>query len=220
MFRLKTQGAIRKGTMQKKLIFLLTFFITNLAFSLEKTSEISFEKIPYKKSVKQSILAGDVFSESNVNSFTENNQKMQSLNFSIAGLHKKNCNYALKTLSNYEDFSKYIDFIKVSKYNEQTQQLDFILSHLLLPYDMRLMFKLPRVNKIGTYPFMFEIGILNGLKGNIHVMEYQNRCLFYSTANWRGPDTGFSNLIFELFSQALSKISMEVLFRISSTLSH
>jgi hypothetical protein len=220
MLRLKTQRANRKGTMQKKIIFLILFLFQNLAFSLEKAPEINFEKIPYKKSVKDSILAGEVFSESKVKSFSEKNKEMQSLNFSIAGLHPKSCHYALKTLSRYEDFSKFVGFIKESQYNTTNNEITFRLSHMLLPYDMLLIFKLPRITDVGTYPFSFELGFLNGLHGNIHVINHKNRCLFYSTAEWVGADSGFNNLIFEVFSQALSKLSMETLFRISSTLSH
>lgn len=220
MLRLKTQRATRKGTMQKKIIFLLIFFVQNLAFSLENRPIINFEKIPYKKSVKESILTGEVFSESRVKSFDEKSQSFQSLNFSIAGLHKKDCHYALKTLSSYESYSKYISFVTESTYDELKQEISFRLSHLLLPYDMMLIFKLPRITDVGTYPFQFDIGFLKGLHGNIHVINYNNRCLFYSTAEWKGKDTGLNNLIFEVFSQALSKLSMETLFRISSTLSH
>jgi hypothetical protein len=220
MLRLKTQRATRKGTMQKKILILILFFLQNSAFSLEKTEEITFEKIPYKNSIKESILSGDVFSESKVNDFEEQNKKMQSLQFSIAGYHKKSCNYALKTLSNYENYHKYISFITESLYNEPTEEISFRLSHVLLPYDMLLVFKLPRITKEGTYPFSFDIGFLKGLTGKIHVINYKNRCLFYSTANWKGQDTGFNALIFEVFSQALSKLSMETLFRISSTLTH
>lgn len=218
--RLKTQRATRKGTMRHIFILLLFIFFQNLAFSLEKLPEINFEKIPYKKSVKDSILAGDVFSESKVNDFEKENKKFQNLNFSIAGLHKKSCSYALKTLSQYEKFNKYVSFVEESYYDEPKQEISFRLSHLLLPYDMMLIFKLPRITTPGTYPFSFELGFLKGLQGKIHVINHHNRCLFYSEAHWTGPDTGLNSLIFEVFSQALTKLSMETLFRISSTLSH
>lgn len=218
--RLKTQRATRKGTMRHIFIFLLFIFFQNLAFSLEKTTEINFEKIPYKKSIKDSILAGDVFSESKVNDFEKDGKKFQSLNFSIAGLHKKSCSYALKTLSQYEKFNKFVSFVEESEYDEKKQEIYFRLSHLLLPYDMLLIFNLPRINSPGSYPFKFEIGFLKGLQGTIHVINHHNRCLFYSEAKWSGPDTGLNALIFEVFSQALTKLSMETLFRISSTLSH
>jgi hypothetical protein len=176
--------------------------------------------LPYKKKLKEKIFEGEIFSESTVKSSVISSQKIQNLNFSIAGLHEKNCSYALKTLSLYESYTKLLDFVKESAYDENSQLLNFKLSHVLLPYDMRLIFKLPRITKEGKYPFVFEHGILKDLKGTIYVINYQNRCLFYSTANWTGPSTGFPDVIFEFFSQSLAKLTMEKLFRISSTLSH
>lgn len=220
MLRLKTQRATRKGTMRNFFIFLLLFFLQNTGFSQEKLQNINFEKIPYKKSVKDSILAGEIFSESKVSSFEEKGIKKQSLNFSIAGLHKKDCRYALKTLSNYENYHKYVSFITESSYDVKKEEIEFRLSHILLPYDMLLIFKLPRITDVGVYPFSFDIGFLKGLHGNIHVINHNNRCVFYSTANWSGNDSGLNDYIFEVFSQALSKLSMETLFRISTTLSH
>jgi hypothetical protein len=206
--------------MRKKIIFLFIFLLSNFAFSSEKKTEMSFDTLPYKKSINDCLLGGEVFSESKVQTQEENNKKLQSLKFSIAGLHKKNCSYALKTLSNYESYNKFLDFVKVSKYNEGTKEIDFILSHLMLPYDMELIFKLPRVDKPGVYPFQFDIGFLKGLEGTIYVSEYKSRCLFYTEAHWQGMHSGINNYFFEVFSKGLSKLSMEVLFRISSTLGH
>ncbi|MBC7714480.1 MAG: hypothetical protein H7177_14135 [Rhizobacter sp.] len=165
-------------------------------------------------------MEGEIFSESHVKSSTIGDKKIQELNFSIAGLHEKSCAYALKTLSLYESYSKLLDFVKESTYDEKTEVLNFQLKHALLPYDMRLIFKLPRITKEGQYPFVFEQGILKELKGTIYAINTKNRCLFYSTAAWSGPTTGFPDLIFEFFSQTLARLSMEKLFRISSTLSH
>ena len=182
--------------------------------------DLNHNVLPYKKKLKEKILEGSIFSESRVKSLTIADKKIQELNFSIAGLHEKNCTYALKTLSLYEGYSKFLDFVKESSYNEKDEVINFKLSHTLLPYDMRLLFKLPRITKPGNYNFIFEEGILKDLKGTIFVINHQNQCLFYSKAQWRGPTTGFPDLIFEFFSQTLSKLTMEKLFRISSTLSH
>ncbi len=220
MLRLKTHEATRKGTMRKILLFIFIFFNTNFLYSEVKSVINSLEKIPYKKSIKESILEGEIFSESTVKDFEQNKKKMQSLNFSIAGLHKKSCSYALVKLSQYENYNKFISFVKESYYNNKTGEISFLLSHLLLPYDMQLIFKLPRIKAPGTYPFSFELGFLKGLVGNIHVINHQNRCLFYSEAKWSGPDTGLNATLFEMFSQGLSKISMETLFRISQTMAH
>lgn len=192
-----------------------------LIFTLSlNATELNLAALPYKKNVKEKILDGDVFSESKV----ESNGKNQSLKFSIAGLHPKSCDYAMKKLSLYESYHEFLDFVKESKYNQETRELNFLLSHVLLPYDMRLIFNLDRIKGQGAYPFRFDMGILKDLTGNIQladqILKGQKRCLFYTTANWSGPHTGFPNFIFESFSQALASYSMERLFRLSSTLSH
>ncbi len=200
--------------MRYKIIFLSLIFCTKTLCS----EVISLEKLPYKKNIKENILAGQIFSESRVQNLNLGTE--QSLHFSIAGLHPKSCAYALKTLSLYEDYSHFLNFVKESHYDEQKKEINFLLSHMLLPYNMRLIFTLPRITSTGSYPFSFEIGILKNLHGTINVIDHKNRCLFYSTADWVGPHTGFNPVIFELFSQALSKLSMEILFRMSSSLSH
>ena len=204
----------RKGTMRYKLIYLTLFLISNTLCS----QELKLENLPFKKNIKENILKGEIFSESKVKSFSLSNE--QSLKFSIAGLHPKSCSYALKTLSLYEEYSHFLSFVKSSQYDDLKSEIHFELSHILLPYNMALIFKLPRITSTGVYPFVFDIGILKNLRGKIYVSDYAGKCLFYSNAEWIGPKTGFPNLIFEIFSQALSKLSMEMLFRISSSLRH
>ena len=190
-----------------------------VSFSL-CAEDLNHDVLPYKKNLKEKILEGSIFSESRVKTSSIGENKIQELNFTIAGLHEKSCIYTLKTLSLYEGYSKFLDFVKESTYDEKTEEINFKLSHALLPYDMRLIFKLPRITKVGQYPFSFDQGILKDLKGTIYVINHKNRCLFFSKANWRGPSTGFPDLIFEFFSQTLAKLSMEKLFRISNTLGH
>lgn len=208
--------ARRKGLMRYFFCFIMLFLNNFKAFS----DEISFEKLPYNKTIKENILNNEVFSESKVKTIGDQPFQAQSLNFSIAGLHPKSCDYALKTLSLYEEYSRYLHFVKVSKYDEAKQEIDFFIEHTLLPYPIELTFTLPRVRTIGNYPFQFKVGILKDLKGMIYVQNYKNRCLFYTKANWYGPHTGVPSFLLEIFSQTLSKISMELLFRISSSLSH
>jgi hypothetical protein len=208
--------APRKGLMRYKYCFLLVFFMKFNAFS----ADFSFEKLPYNKSIKENILNNEIFSESRVESSGSKGSGIQSLDFSIVGLHPKSCEYALKKLSLYEEYSSYLDFVKVSKYNEEKKEIDFFLDHPLLPYQMELTFMLPRVRTTGNFPFKFQVGILKDLSGIIYVEKYQERCLFYTTASWKGPHTGIPGFILEIFSQTLSKISMEILFRISSSLAH
>jgi hypothetical protein len=222
--RLKTSPGLRKGTMRRKTKLCAMLFLTGiLSFSLYG-EVLDHNVLPYKKNLKEKILDGEIFSESNVLSSTidVNGKKTenQELHFTIAGLHPKSCEYALKKLSLYENYSSFLDFVKTSQYDKKIGEINFMLSHPLLPYNMRLIFKLPRIDKVGVYPFVFEQGILNNLKGNIYAINHKNRCLFFTKADWSGPHTGFPNLIFEFFSQTLAKMSMERLFRLSNTLSH
>lgn len=210
-------GHLRKGTMRRKNFFCCLLFMTSIvSFSLWG-EELNHNVLPYKKNLKEKILEGEIFSESKV---TNTKNETQELHFTIAGLHPKSCSYALKKLSLYEGYSKFLDFVKVSKYDEKNQEIDFLLSHVLLPYDMRLVFKLPRITDVGVYPFTFEHGILKNLKGDIYAINHNGKCLFFTKADWQGPHTGFPNIVFEFFSQTLAKLSMEKLFRISNTLSH
>lgn len=220
--RLKTISGLRKGTMQhKKFQQTVLFFCLIASFSLYGTT-LDHNVLPYKKNLKEKIFSGEIFSESKVKSseITKDGTKeaRQELHFTIAGLHPKSCEYALKKLSLYENYSQFLDFVKDSKYDEKNGEINFLLSHALLPYNMRLIFKLPRIDKVGVYPFSFEQGILKDLKGDIFVMNHNNHCLFFTKADWSGPHTGFPNIVFEFFSQTLAKISMERLFRLSSVL--
>lgn len=200
--------------MRRKILFFATLFFTQGLLS----QELKPENLPYKKNIREKIFSGQIFSETHVENL--NKKSEQRLAFSIAGLHPRSCSYALRTLSLYEDYSKFLSFVKESKYDEQKKEIQFRLSHTLMPYDMDLIFSLPRITAPGTYPFSFEIGLLKNLHGKIHVMNYSNRCLFYSTADWQGPTTGFNPLVFEMFAKTLADLSMEILFRISSNLSH
>lgn len=201
------------------------FFLAALQFysGFSNGTELNLASLPYQKNVKEKISEGVIFSESKVDSNTLGGQKNQSLKFSIAGLHPKNCSYAMKKLSLYENYYQFLDFVKESRYNESTREINFLLSHVLMPYDMRLIFKLERIKAPGVYPFSFDMGILKDLTGNIHVINHtdkgQSRCLFYTDASWKGPHTKIPDFILEGFSQALAKYSMERLFRLSSTLS-
>ena len=208
---------------RKKQLCYLLILTSIVSFSLYGADQKN-NVLPYKKNLKEKIFAGEIFSESKVKSLVlvqgPKTEEIQELHFSIAGFHQKSCEYALKKLSLYESYSKFLDFVKISQYDEQKQEINFLLSHVLLPYDMRLIFNLPRITKEGTYPFSFDQGILKDLKGTIYVEKIDNRCLFYSKADWSGKDTKIPNVVFEFFSQTLAKMTMERLFRLSNTLSH
>lgn len=144
--------------------------------------------------------------------------KSQSLDYKIYGLHKKKCKFVLKKISRYEKYSEFIDFVHKSSYQEETQMVFFDFSSMLLPYDMLLSFKLPRIESPGEYSFTFTKGFLRGLIGTIDVRQEAHGCLFIGTAKWLGPDSNIPDSVFEFFSKNLGKAAMERIFRFSSKL--
>lgn len=217
ILRLKIAWPDRKGSMRHIFItfsFLISLMSMLFSFSVEAKN---LSEINLKKNIKEKILKGEIFCESKVSEPTKTEQQ---LNFNITGLHPKSCAYALKKLSLYENYNQFLDFVKESKYNNETKELNFLLSHILLPFDMRLIFKLDRITKEGDYNFFFDQGFLKGLTGKIYVSEENKRCLFHSEVYWRGKDTKIPNKILEMFSQTLSVHTMTKLFRMSSTLAH
>ena len=175
---------------------------------------MDFSTLPFASHIKSSLVKGEIITISHVETLAKG--KKQKLNFKMAGLHKKSCLFALRKLSLYENYHQYLNFTKKSSYDEKRQRVNFHLHSPLLPFDMVMNFKLPRIKKIGTYPIHFDRGILDGLQGKIHVSSYKHQCLFYLHARWEGKHTGISNTIFEFFSSALSKLAMRNLFRMSS----
>lgn len=176
--------------------------------------QLTMKNLPVSQRVKES-LKESPYAKSDVETY---DNKQQSLDYLIAGLHKKECSYALVKLSQYERFKEFIDFVKKSSYNEKTERIRLSLSHTFLPFDMVLDFKIKRIKDTGAFPFQFDAGFLKGLKGVINISKHQKRCLFATTANWRGPDSGIPDSVFSFFSQALGKLAMERLFRVSETL--
>ncbi len=180
-----------------------------------------FDTISVQNSIKESawkkVLKNEIYVSSEVQDFKKLNVSHQKLSFKIAGLHPKSCRFALRKLSHYESYQDHLGFIKKSSYDEKKQRVDFSLSSALLPYNMSLNFMIPRIKRPGIYPFVFDKGFLMGLNGQIIAIEYKKRCLFYTHAKWEGPHSGIPNTIFEFFSKALAGLSMENLFRISST---
>jgi len=197
----------------QQMLNIIPIIIILLSASLQGKT-VNWNTLPLGKKVTES-LNEEPYTHSRVSS---KDDSTQALHFIGAGLHPKSCSFALIKLSRYEDYSKFLSFIKTSAYDEQKQRIILKLSHTLLPFDMGLNFVLPRIKGPGTYPFRFDRGFLKGLKGAIHVSKHKERCLFYSEAHWEGPDSGINNQVFGFFSQALGKIAFERLFRISQTL--
>lgn len=169
-------------------------------------------QISLTESQKKIFASGDILSQADVESPSEKEQKLALF---VAGVHPRNCVRAMRKISLYENYSSFIDFIKKSEYNNSTQQLTFTIDHTLLPYAMIMSFKLPRINGVGTYPFVFEHGFLKDLKGEIGVQNLDKFCVLTLKANWQGKDSGLPNLALEMFAQTLSKMGLEHLIRLS-----
>ncbi len=155
---------------------------------------------------------GEVISTGKVDSPTS---KEQQMNLFVSGVHPRNCNRAMRKLSLYENYHNYMDFIKTSNYNEKTKKFSFVIEHVLLPYDMVVAFKIPRITKEGYYPFTFEDGFLKDLKGTIIVQDVGKFCLLGLKADWRGPESKIPNIIFSNFIQAVGRMGLEHLIRVS-----
>ncbi len=160
----------------------------------------------------EDLLKGDVISVGKVDSPTAKEQQMMLF---VSGIHPRNCTRAMRKLSLYENYSSYMDFIKTSKYNEQTQKFTFTVDHALLPFPMIVGFKIPRINKEGHYPFTFEDGFLKDLKGTVIVKEVGKFCLLGLKADWRGPESKIPNIVFGTFVQTVGKLGLEHLIRVS-----
>ncbi|MBT3584999.1 MAG: hypothetical protein HN509_08835 [Halobacteriovoraceae bacterium] len=175
---------------------------------------LPMEKLKFTKTIKKIIKKGQVYAESKVTTPKPGRQKLA---FRMAGLHPKSCRFAWRKLALYENYSEYLGFVQQSSY--QDGRVNFLLVSSILPIKMRLAFKLPRIKGVGLYNFSFDRGFLKGLLGEIHITQANKgaQCFFYLRADWLGADSGHSNILFEFFSEALAKLGMENLFRISKT---
>ena len=190
-----------------------------LAPDLSVASEpMALANIPFSESVKKRVLEGEIISESKVTSNkTAEGLEQQSMDFVMAGLHKKNCTFALRKLSQYENYKDYLSVVSASSYNQKTSRVSFTLTSPLLPIkQMGLDFVLPRITAPGIYPFEFDRGFLKNLHGEIHVSMHMSQCFFFTKAHWSGPHSGFPDMVLEFFSQALPKLSMERMFQVSN----
>lgn len=158
------------------------------------------------------LIKGEVIARGEVHSPSE---KEQQLMLFVAGVHPRNCTRAMRKLSLYENFHNYMDFIKTSRYDERSKKFTFTIEHTLLPYDMVVGFKIPRIQEEGQYPFVFEDGFLKDLQGTVVVKELGKFCLLGLKADWRGPKSKIPDTIFSTFLQTVGRIGLEHLIRVS-----
>ena len=165
-----------------------------------------------KESIKE-IIDGKVLVDATVDTSSKSGEKQQSFGLKAAALHPKSCTKALRKLSLYENYDKWISFIKSSLYDEKYRLLTLKANHTLLPYPMLVHIIVDRPTKPGVYPFTFPTGIFSGLKGEFEVKSHGKRCIFYATSNWQGKSTGIPDFVIELFAETLSRIGAEVIIR-------
>jgi len=195
------------------IIFALTLFCLKSSFA--KIDTLTFKQVLKNENIQKSILKEPYVSTTMSNIIYEG-KKGQSMIFWAAGLHEKSCRVALRKLSRYEEYKNYLSFLEESSYFEESNRVSFIIKTSLFPIRLGLRFKIPRIDKEGVFPFVFEEGFLKNLRGEIHISEDNARCFFYIKSNWQGPDSGFSNTLLELFSNTIIKMGAEKLFRISN----
>lgn len=187
-----------------------------LGYGANKSSLVSFDRLPLNQTQKSRVLAQKIVINSEVE--TVKNGQKQVFDFYIAGKHKRSCRFAVKKLKRYEQFHQFIEIVKSSKYDYRSKDLNLLIEPPVIPGKLRLNFKIERINGVGVYPFTFDKGFLNGLRGEIHISEHKHRCLFYIWSKWNGPKTQYSDRVLELFSSTVGRMVMEKLFRISTTL--
>lgn len=172
---------------------------------------------PTDRDFLKNLEKNDYLSRAQLNSTKSNSSKTKTLELFLqaAGLHKNSCSEVLPILNRYENYEKYLSFIKKSEYDDKNKSLYFLIDSSLWPNQLILTFKLERINKIGYYDFVFpEMGLFPGLKGKIQAQLINNRCLIYLTANWKGKDIGVPNWVIGVFLETLCKVGLEKLFNL------
>lgn len=208
---------------QRFFLVCLSVLLNKLAFAQSQVKLSKSFAVPISTELKpfyelsegqmEDLLKGDVISEGKVDSPTEKEQQMMLF---VSGINQRNCTRVMRKLSQYENYNKYMDFVKQSSYDEKTQKISFTIDHALLPFPMLLGFKIPRITKEGHYPFIFEDGFLKGLTGKVIVKDVGKFCLLGLKSDWRGPKSPLPNMVFSTFVQTVGKIGLEKLIRISS----
>lgn len=191
-------------------IICITFFIYSTSFAFDtKLHEFYNNHWKVTKRTIEYIENGEIIVDAQVESMMPN----QSFKMNVAAMHPKSCHRILKKLSIFENYEKWISFIKSSKYNDKRRLWTIRADHALLPYPMIVHILVDRPTKTGTYEFTFPTGMFTGLKGHFIIKKHKNKCAFFAKSNWVGKDTKIADFIIELFSETLTKIGGEIIFR-------
>ena len=196
---------------KKFLIILYLCSIIPVTLTANEPKAVDF--FLFKKNIQEHLLDNKPYVLSQVK--TEN--ETQEFIFTATGLHNNSCVEAMKIIGHYEGFADAMDFITSSTY--KNGRINLNLSSSFLPFDMVLNFKIPRIQNVGTYPFIFDNGFLLGLNGLITIKEFSHKnyqCLIGLTAYWKGRATKIPDSIFEIFTQTLGNLGIQKLFRMSN----
>ena len=195
--------------LMRSIFFLFFTILLTLPLSILHSKTVNYPPRFVEKAEKKEIVTS-------IRVTTEEDKK-QSLDYQVMGLHPQSCASSFRILSRYENFPHYLSFLKKSQYNEKTNDLALVFDSELLPFPLYLNFKLPRIRGVGDYPFTFPTGFFPGLKGIIHVRDHsQMRCLIYVEATWTGDKSKIASSVLEIFLITISKQGMEKLIRIST----
>ena len=198
--------------LHKKVIFRKILVIISISIlGLKTTIAEDFSSLP--KNIQEYLINNNPYVRSNVST----DKDTQSFSFFASGLHHQPCTQALKTIGHYENYQNIIGFVDKSTY--QNERINLSLSSSFLPFDMILNFKIPRIYKVGEYPFIFDNGFLLNLTGKVIVKNFTNhkkyKCYIAMTAAWQGKKTKIPDYIFEIFTKTIGEIGISKLFRVS-----
>jgi len=193
----------------KYLGFLIIFLVFIPVVKANNLLEYTNKVWKLNQSEYQYLQKGQILAVSKVTSI----DNKQQFHLKAMALHPNKCSRVLRKLSQLENFSQWISFIKKSTYSDESKLFTLRAEHTLLPFPMIVHIIVDRPTKVGTYPFTFPTGLFTGLKGHFEIKDIDNKCLFYATSFWKGKPTRVPNLIIEIFSEGLTKMGGDILMR-------
>lgn len=194
----------------KLLIFFFIFIYSNaLVAKDEKLQAFYKDYWPLTDKSIEYLYDGKILADAEVNS----DKKTQTFKLNVAALYPKACFKILRKLKMFENYKEWISFITESTYSEPNELLTVKAEHTLLPYPMIVHIIVKRPTKPGEYPFIFPTGMFTGLTGKFIIKQHNKSCAFYAQSYWKGKDTKLPDFAIELFSETLTKLGGEILFR-------
>jgi hypothetical protein len=197
---------------------LKVFFLVFTSILIQQSALYAKDKADIDKHWKisdmayQAILKGEILAEAQVDN--DSGKKTQSFAMQGIVIHEKKCQRVLPKMAQYENYDEWIDYINHSTYDEKKQLWTVKADHVLLPYPMVVHIVIPRLNRVGVYDYYFPTGIFKGLKGKVHLEDFNGNCLLFAKSFWQGKDTGIPNVVIDVFAETLTQIGGKKLKRI------